>query len=89
MAIPLRIGETEGAALQCDAALLLFSAPKAFPPGQPVAFVLWPDTPEALPLAGRSLGSKRRQDGAFDVRVRLVNLSRAARDRLLTAFSPG
>jgi hypothetical protein len=91
MSIPLRIGELEGEALHSDAVTMTFVAPKAFPPGQPIAVVLWPDTPEALPLALRSIGSKRRRDGdgdTFEVRARLINLARAARERVLATFQP-
>jgi hypothetical protein len=85
--IPLRIGELIGEALHSDAVTMTFTAPKAFPPGQPLQLVLWPDTPDALALALRSIGSKRRDDTTFEVRARLINLARTARERLLEAFS--
>jgi hypothetical protein len=61
-------------------------SPKAFAPGQPLTFTL------AAELAGvefqaKSLGSKRRADGQFDLRVRLVNLSRSSRERLTAILS--
>ena len=85
--IPLRIGELQGVALHSDAVTMTFTAPKAFPPGQPLQLVLWPDTPEALALALRAIGSKRRgDDGTFEVRARLINLARPAREKLLEAF---
>jgi hypothetical protein len=87
--VPLHIGKLEGVALHSDAVTMTFTAPKAFPPGQPLQLVLWPDTPDALPLALRAIGSKRvGDDGTFEVRARLINLARAARDRLLAAFNP-
>jgi hypothetical protein len=88
MSIPLRIGELQGVALHSDAVTMTFTAPKAFPPGQPIALVLWPGTPDPLPLALRSLGSKRRDDATVEIRARLINLARAARERLLASFSP-
>jgi hypothetical protein len=89
MPIPLRIGELEGVALQSDAVTMTFTAPKPFPPGQPLQLVLWPDTPQALPLALRAIGSRRvGDDGTFEVRARLINLARAARETLLAAFNP-
>jgi hypothetical protein len=88
MQIPLRVGALAGFALHSDAVTLSFSVPKAFPPGQPLELVLWPDTPDALPLSGRSLGSKLRADQQFEVRARLTNLARASRERLLDVFNP-
>jgi hypothetical protein len=82
-------GDLPATAVESDAVTLEFHAPRAFPPGRPLACVLWPGTPEALPLAARCIGSKRREDGTFAVRVRLVNLARTARETLLQTFSPG
>jgi hypothetical protein len=73
-------------AVESDAITLELHAPKAFPPGKPLACVLWPGTPEAVSLAARCIGSKRREDGTFAVRVRLVNLARTARETLLREF---
>ena len=84
---PLCIDETHaGVAVSCDANLIVFHAPKAFPPGQPVALVLWPERDQPLSLAARSIGSKLLADQRFEVRARLVNLSRDARAQLLKAF---
>ena len=85
--IPLRTGALDGTALHSDAVTLVFCVPKAFPPGQPIELVLWPDTLEALPLQARSIGSKLRADQQFEVRARLINLARGARERLLQTFS--
>jgi len=86
---PLRIdNEHDGVATGCDATIIVFLAPKAFPPGQPLTLALWPGHERALSLAARSIGSKRLPDQRFEVRARLVNLSRDARLRLLDAFSP-
>lgn len=87
MEAPLRIdNEHEGVAVSCDANIIAFHAPKAFPPGQPVALCLWPGHAGSLALAARSIGSKRMPDGRFEVRARLVNLGREARQKLLDAF---
>jgi len=84
---PLRIDSMhEGVAVSCDASIIVFHAPKAFPPGQPLALALWPERDPPLALAARSIGSKRMPDARFEVRARLVNLSRDARQRLLDAF---
>ena len=39
-----------------------------------------------LPLQARCIGSKLQADQRFEVRARLINLSRDARQSLLTAF---
>jgi hypothetical protein len=85
--IPLVITpDLTGVAVSCDTSFLEFLAPKAFPPGQPIELTLWPGEPEALRLAGRSVGSKLCPDQRFRVRMRFVNLSREARARLQQAF---
>lgn len=60
-------------------------SPKAFAPGQPLTFTL-PAEHGAAEIQGKSLGSKRRADGRFDVRVRLVNIHRSMRERLVALF---
>lgn len=88
--IPIRIGGTlAGVAVGSDATLLQFHAPKAFPPGQPLELTLWPDTPQAFTVQARSIGSRLRDDQAFEVRARLVNLAREARAQVLAAFGIG
>jgi hypothetical protein len=83
----LRIAEAlSGTAISWDGTKLRFVAPNAFPPGQPLELTLWPDSAEALSISARSLGSKRREDQQFDVQVRLVSLSRNAREILARAF---
>lgn len=84
---PLRIdNQHPGVAVSCDANIIVFHAPKAFPPGQPVSLTLWPDHDRALALSARSIGSKLLPDQRFEVRARLINLSRSAREHLLAAF---
>jgi len=85
--IALRVGaDLQAVAVSADAANLMFYAAKAFPPGQPLQLTLWPDSAEALLLHVRTIGSRLRADGQFEVRTRLVNLSRDARTKLLTTF---
>jgi len=40
-----------------------------------------------LPISAKSLGSKRRDDGRFDVRARLISLRRPDRELLRAAMS--
>ncbi len=63
--------------LAIEGEILTLISPRAFAPGAPLRF-----TCTDLTLAGKSLGSKRRDDGRFDVRLRLVNLRRTDRERL-------
>jgi hypothetical protein len=86
--IPLHIADgLAGHAIGCDAGRLRFVSPKSFPPGQPLALTLQPSAAAPLPLTARCVGSKRRDDGLFDVRARLINLDRATREALAEAFT--
>ena len=40
-----------------------------------------------VPLEGRTIGSKRLPPGAYEVRIRLVNLRRGAREGLSAALA--
>ena len=62
------------------------ASPLAFPPGAPVAFTAWLEQGPTR-LEGRSLGSKRRADGRFQVRMRFVNLTKRDRDALAARHS--
>ena len=59
------------------------SSPSAFPPGRPLALDLIVSD-ETLPLQGKAAGSKRRDDGRYDVKIRLHTLRRDQRARLST-----
>lgn len=84
---PLRIGsELSGAAVGCGPEVLTFLSPKAFPPGQPLDLILFPDTENAIKLQARCIGSKLQADQRFEVRARMINLSRSARQQLNAAF---
>jgi hypothetical protein len=86
--LPLRIGtELIGAAVGCGPEVITFLSPKAFPPGQPLELTLFPGADNALKLQARSIGSKLQADQRFEVRARLINLSRNAREQLSAAFS--
>ncbi len=76
----------EGEVTTLSGNILTAVAPSAFPPGKPMSFSVVLAENEVLALEGRSLGSRRRPDGRFDLRMRLVNLRREARDRLTLAL---
>lgn len=64
--------------------ILTLRSDKAYPPGRPLACELAYDTPMAL--KGRTIGSKRQDDGRFLVRVRLTNLRKQDREQLEQSF---
>jgi hypothetical protein len=65
--------------------VLTFACERAHPPGEPLQLtVRLPDA--ELALAGKTVGSKRRDDGRFDVRLRLTSLRREQRSLLERAF---
>lgn len=85
--LPLSIGaDLSAAAVGCKGELFVMLSPKAFPPGQPLELTLFPGSENALKLQVRCIGSKLQPDQRFEVRARLINLSRPARQRLTEAF---
>jgi hypothetical protein len=78
--VPVRIsGELPGAITGLAGLVITLSSPKAFPPGQPLEFTL---NDSSLRLQARSIGSKRSASGEFELRVRLINLRKEAREAL-------
>ena len=73
----------EGEAARIEGEVLHLIPARAFAPGAPVALEATIEG-EAVALTGKSIGSKRRDDGRFDVRLRMTNLRREERLRLLT-----
>ena len=67
-----------GEAVRVDGEVIEIVAPRAFAPGAPVRMRVDADG-EAIPVEGKTIGSKRRDDGRFDVRLRLINLRRPHR----------
>jgi hypothetical protein len=79
--IRLESGE-EARAVRVDGQVLVVRSPRAYAPGSPISFSI-ETSEEERALEGRTIGSKRLEDGEFEVRMRLVNLRRADRERLL------
>jgi hypothetical protein len=65
-----------------DGTLFTLLSPRAFAPGSPIRFLALLEDGER-PLEGRVLGSKRVDDGRFEVRMRFVNLRRSDRENLV------
>ena len=66
--------------------ILTIRSPRAFPPGAPLALELNANA-ERFPIAAKTIGSRRNDDGTFELRVRLVSLRRDYRmliERFLT-----
>jgi len=80
-------GGAQAEALRLEGGRLHLTSPQAFAPGTPVHLTLRSADGDAV-IEGRSQGSKRRPDGRFDVRLRLVNLTRALRERLSQTLDP-
>lgn len=60
--------------------------PRAFAPGQPLVLEMPLGVGYRLEL--KSVGSKKRSDGRFDIRARATTLAKGARDALDQAFGP-
>jgi hypothetical protein len=87
IAARLETGEAaELTSVEGEGALLV--APRAYAPGAPLRLdALLADG--ELPLEAKCLGSKRRPDGRFDVRIRWINLRRTDRERLAGQLGDG
>lgn len=81
----IRLGEDAGEAVRFEGEVLSLILPRAFAPGAPIVFVTELDG-ESVELGGKTVGSKRREDERFDVRVRMTNLRRTHRERLREAL---
>jgi hypothetical protein len=79
-------GGEEVQATSFDGNTLTLLSPRAFAPGSPIRFsVAVYDASRSF--EGRTIGSKRLDDGRFEVRLRCVNLRRADRELLLREFA--
>jgi len=76
-----------GRAVGCEGEVIAMICDRAHPPGRPLELSLRAGE-TTLALRGKSAGSKRRDDGHFDVRLRLHSLKREDRDALACAFGP-
>jgi hypothetical protein len=86
MGLVVRIAGESAAIEQLEGLQLTLRSPKPFPPGQPLSLLLSPDG-ASVRLDARSIGSKRRDEIWFEVRVRLINLRKDAREALEHAWA--
>lgn len=87
MSVAVELGDGgRGEALRFEREVLELVLPRVFAPGAP--FSLSVELPGgAVALSAKTIGSKRLDDGRFDVRVRLTNLRRSERERLVAALA--
>lgn len=81
MSAAVEAGEARGEALRFEGEVLHVVLDRAFAPGKPTELTLTVEG-EARSLRGKALGSKRREDGRFDVRLRMLSLRKAERAAL-------
>lgn len=85
---PVRVeGAGEGEATSYEGEIMSLILARAYAPGSPLPFVLRLGDSE-LSLDGKTVSSKRRADGRFDVRVRLVSLRKEDREKLRASATP-
>ena len=77
--------ELEGRLERTEGEILHAVFPRAYAPGAPVRMRLALDAERTL-LRAKTIGSKRRPDGAFDVRLRPIDLRRETREALARAL---
>ena len=69
-----------------DGEVLTLRSPRPFAPGTPLRLEVSLDTARCT-VESKTVGAKRRADGTFEVRLRLVSLRRADRALLAEALS--
>jgi hypothetical protein len=79
-------GKWRGAIEQVDGLVVRLASPNAFPPGQPLTIAFQHEGSDVR-LEARTIGSKRRDEETFELRVRLINLRKDAREALERACS--
>jgi hypothetical protein len=67
-----------------DGRHFVLQSARAFAPGYPIRLNVAFTTPATLEL--KSIGSKKRMDGGFEVRARPMTLRKDVRERLLAHF---
>jgi hypothetical protein len=85
---PIRFADgASGVAVGYDGAVIHMICERAHPPGRPLEITVTA-AEQSICVRGKSAGSKRRDDGRFDVRLRLHSLRREEREQLVVAFVP-
>jgi hypothetical protein len=86
MSVPVRLGAEPLELIAWDGKLFTLTSARAFAPGQPMALTV-DLNPPCGGLDLKSIGSRKRDDGRFEVRARAMTLAKSTRERLETVFS--
>lgn len=86
MSVTVRVAGGAGELVALEGEVIAAVFARAFAPGAPVKMeaLLGEDS---LPVEGKTIGSRRREDGRFDVRLRAINLRRETREALARALA--
>lgn len=87
MKIRLESGE-DAEAQAVDGNVLTLHSPRAFAPGSPIRFVALLEHGERR-FEGRTVASKRIDEGRFEVRMRFVSLRHGDREALVARLDDG
>lgn len=86
MSVAITVGGEPGEAVAFDGdEFLRLIAPRAYAPGAPLE-LRFSLADASFGFRGKARGSKRRDDGRFDVEARLVSLRREEREALRSAL---
>jgi hypothetical protein len=84
--VDVRFGDgSEGHAVAFERTIMHAVGDNAYAPGRPLELTLRLEG-EAVEVRGKAIGSKKRDDGRFDLRIRLIDLRRDDRARLEAAL---
>lgn len=89
MSVAIALGAGgDGTFERLDGEVLSIVLSRAFAPGAPVPLSILLEG-QPVRLRAKTIGSKRRSDGRFEVRLRVINLSRHDRARLEALVTSG
>jgi hypothetical protein len=86
MTLRLSMGGGEGEATMLEGEVLYAIAPRAYAPGSRVTFSA-EVADGTIAIEGKAVYSKKREDGRFDLRMRLFNVRREDRERIAAAIA--
>lgn len=86
MSVAVHVAGGDGELVALEGEVIAAVFPRAFAPGAPVKMEA--ALGEAShSVEGKTIGSRRRDDGRFDVRLRAINLRRETREALVQALA--
>ncbi len=87
MSIECEFREGKGELLSLVRDQMQAIGPAPYAPGTPIRLSVGL-TEVSIPVEAKCGGSKRRDDGRFDLTLRVINMRRAHRDALTAALTP-